>query len=278
MSAITTKQSMKKATYILSIIILSLLSLGATAQTQNEELKLCIYPYDISVCGFLYEIVPQKYLKDINGIKRDNQSVIHLKNERDFYSKIRIETDKGRISCSFKPKNYLINLLTFRITDVTDIVKLKEGEHITTANMWYWKINRLNKKDKEITIKAYLNKTNELIGQKTYKLNPDTMYVYTPRLSYTDLDGNKRTVDRRLNDLPINRNIPMQLVVDDGWGNIYRPIGNVTLQYPSIMYNTLPNLNQNPDSIFIRNDEFFISDIAIITKDSSLVRVEPIVK
>lgn len=269
---------MKKSIYILTLIIISLLSFGATAQAQIEELKLCIYPYDISVCGFLYEIVPQKYLKDINGIKRDNQSVIHLKNERDFYSKIRIETDKGRISCSFKPKNYLINLLTFRITDVTDIVKLKEGEHITTANMWYWKINRLNKKDKEITIKAYLNKTNELIGQKTYKLNPDTMYVYTPRLSYTDLDGNKRTVDRRLNDLPINRNIPMQLVVDNGWGKTYKPRGRVTVRDGGVMYNVLPQFNQNPDSIIIRNiNSFTISDIMIITNDTSSVLVEPIV-
>ena len=265
---------MKKSIYILSIIILSLLSMGATVQAQNKELKLCIYPYDISVCGFLSEIVPQQYLKDINGIKRENLSEIHLKNKKDFYSKIRIETDKGRISCSFKPANYL---LYFPILNryLIDIEKLKEGEHIDPANMWYWKVNRLNSKDKKITIKAYLNKTDELIGQKTYNLDPDTVYDYTPRLIYTDLDGNKRSVDRRISFLPINRSIPMQLVVDDGFGNTYKPISNVTLRDHDVMYNSFPSGNQNPDSIIIP-ERFTIDDIFIITKDSTYVELMPI--
>ena len=261
---------MKKSIYILTLIIMSLLSFGATAQTQNEELKLCIYPYDVCVSDFLYEtIVPKKYRKDINGIKRDNQSVINLKSKKDFYSKIRIETDKGRISCGY-------------IKEVTpfyrEVREVKEGELIDPINITYWKISRLNGKDKEITIKAYLNKTDELIGQKTYKLNPDTIPVYKPRLIFTDLNGNKRTVDRRLNDLPINRNIPMQLVVDDGWGKTYKPRGRVSVRDGGVMYNVLPQFNQNPDSIIIRNiNSFTISDIMIITNDTSSVLVEPIV-
>ena len=186
-----------------------LLSFGATAQTQNDELKLRIYPYDVCVSGFINGILPKEYTKDINGIKRDNQSVINLKSEKDFYSKIRIETDKGRISCE-----YIAEITSF----YRPVKEVKEGKLNKPINILYWKVNRLNGNDKEITISAYLNKTNELIGQRTYKLKPDTIPVYKPRLIFTDLNGNKRTVDRRIDNLPINRNIPMQLVVDDGWG------------------------------------------------------------
>lgn len=256
--------------------------MGVTVQAQNEELRLCIYPYDICVCGFINEIVPEEYRIDINGIKRDNPSVINLKSKKDFYSKIRIETDKGRISCSnnsdlqygaFHPNKYHKDKKF--ASEILDIKEIKEGELVQPIYISYWKVSRLNENDKEITIRAYLNKTNELIGQKTYKLIPDTVFIFTPRLIYTDFNGNRRLADRRLNFLPINCNIPMQLVVDDGFGNTYKPIVNVTLRDHDLMRNTFPHGNQNPDSIIIK-ERFTIEDICIITKDSLPVSVRPI--
>lgn len=270
---------------------MSLLSFGATAQTQNDKLRLCIYPYDVCVSGFIDEIVPKEYIEyltNINGIKRDNPSTINLKSEKDLYSKIRIETDKGRISCSnddylqdgaFHPDRYrkkpLHNYREF-VSNLLDIKNIQEGNKLSKPiYISRWKVNRLNENDKEITIRVFLNKTNELIGQRTYKLIPDTVFIFTPRLIYTDFNGNRRLADRRLIFLPINCNIPMQLVVDDGFGNTYKPIVNVTLRDHDVMYNTFPHGNQNPDSIIIK-ERFTIEDICIITKDSLPVSVRPI--
>ncbi len=101
---------MKKTFYILSLIIMSLLSSGATVhgQTkQNDEKSSFDINPDGSYSGEFNSIIDETnnigrlFFSKINGIKKvDDKTLLIIKRNGYMTYPIRIEVDRGRLCCS----------------------------------------------------------------------------------------------------------------------------------------------------------------------------------
>ena len=212
---------MKKSIYILSIIILSLLSVGATVQAQilekYETKTLLIYPSDFIVEGS-FKIKTDNPLKDyfinINGVIRIGDNSIKLKKKDHLQAKIRIEVNKGRLNLGGKTK-YKHNYKR--------IESISEGKLDNPVNIDEWSVNRLSIEDKDITISIYDNNTGQLLEEKKYKLKPDSVRggPYT-KLCYTNLAGEEvKFMHGEIGD-DIDYSKPMKIVAEDIWDRSYK--------------------------------------------------------
>lgn len=203
---------MKKSIYILTLIILSLLSMGATVQAQNAQKSnkdSFNFNPDGSYSGDfknIIDLVPPnhlKYFNNINGIKRINDNTIMIKPDGYTVSPIRIEVDKGRISCGI-----IGNGIDSRF------VKAKENTLINPTSLHSWIVSNLNENEKQFTIKIYNAKNDVLLAEKTFQTK-DVIPSYYAQLIYTDVNGNEQTVREsvKLNEISVNYDIPMKISV-----------------------------------------------------------------
>lgn len=214
---------MKKATYILSIIILSLLSVGATVQAQilekYETKTLLIYPSDFIVEGS-FKIKTDNPLKEyfvnIDGVIRIGNNSIKLKKKDHLQAKIRIEVNKGILNLGGKTK--LKNKHNYK-----RIESVSEGKMDNPVDIDEWSVNRLSIEDKDITISIYDNNTGQLLEEKKYKLKPDSVRggPYT-KLCYTNLAGEEvKFMYGEIGD-DIDYSKPMKIVAEDIWDRSYK--------------------------------------------------------
>lgn len=262
---------MKKSIYILTLIIMSLLSMGVTVQAQilesTESLRLSIYPSDLIVRGS-FNIKTDNPLKDyfinINGVIRIGDNSIKLKKKDHLQAKIRIEVNKGRLNLGGKTK-YKHNYK--RIESVS------EGKLDNPVDIDEWSVNRLSIEDKDITISIYDNNTGQLLEEKKYKLKPDSVRgVPYPKLCYTNLAGEEvKFTNGKIGD-DIDYSKPMKIVAEDIWDKSYKVCSCNIRTYTCEMVSNTTNgdtLTERQKNI-IRNlpkgHSTYISDIIIETK------------
>lgn len=264
---------MKKSIYILTLIIISLLSLGATAQAQilesTESLRLSIYPSDLIVRGS-FKIKTDNSLKDyfinINGVIRIGDNSIKLKKKDHLQAKIRIEVNKGRLNLGGKTK------IKYK-HDYKRIESVSEGKLDNPIDIDEWSVNRLSIEDKDITISIYDNNTGQLLEEKKYKLKPDSVRgVPYPKLCYTNLAGEEvKFTNGKIGD-DIDYSKPMKIVAEDIWDKSYKVCSCNIRTYTCEMVSNTTNgdtLTERQKNI-IRNlpkgHYTYISDIIIETK------------
>lgn len=264
---------MKKSIYILTLIIISLLSMGATAQAQilesTESLRLSIYPSDLIVRGS-FKIKTDNSLKDyfinINGVIRIGDNSIKLKKKDHLQAKIRIEVNKGRLNLGGKTK------IKYK-HDYKRIESVSEGKLDNPIDIDEWSVNRLSIEDKDITISIYDNNTGQLLEEKKYKLKPDSVRgVPYPKLCYTNLAGEEvKFTNGKIGD-DIDYSKPMKIVAEDIWDKSYKVCSCNIRTYTCEMVSNTTNgdtLTERQKNI-IRNlpkgHSTYISDIIIETK------------
>ena len=214
---------MKKSIYILTLIIISLLSFGATAQAQilekYETKSLFIYPSDFIVEGS-FKIKTDNPLKDyfvnIDGVIRIGDNSIKLKKKDQPRAKTRIEVNKGRLNLGGKTKIKYKH--DYERTD-----SVSEGKLDNPIDIDSWSVNRLSIDDKDITISIYDNNTGQLLEEKRYKLKPDSVRgLPEPKLCYTNLAGEevKFTYGKIGDDIDYSK--PMKIVAEDIWDRSYK--------------------------------------------------------
>lgn len=211
---------MKKSIYILTLIIISLLSFGATVQAQflesTESLLLSIYPSDLIVRGSFNiktDNPLKEYFVNIDGVIRIGDNSIKLKKKYQPHARIRIEVNKGRLNLSGISK----------VTKSKSSQGIVEGRLETPVDINFWTVNQLNIDDKDITISIFDINTEQLLEEKTYKLKPDTVRGCPyPKLCYTNLAGEevKFTYGKIGDDIDYSK--PMKIVVEDIWGKTYK--------------------------------------------------------
>lgn len=211
---------MKKSIYILTLIIISLLSMGATVQAQilesTESLRLSIYPSDLIVRGSFNiktDNPLKEYFVNIDGVIRIGDNSIKLKKKYQPHARIRIEVNKGRLNLSGISK----------VTKSKSSQGIVEGRLETPVDINFWTVNQLNIDDKDITISIFDINTEQLLEEKTYKLKPDTVRGCPyPKLCYTNLAGEevKFTYGKIGDDIDYSK--PMKIVVEDIWGKTYK--------------------------------------------------------
>ena len=212
---------MKKSIYILTLILLNLLTFSSTVQAQilekYETKTLLIYPSDFIVEGS-FKIKTNNPLKDyfinINGVIRIGDNSIKLKKKDHLQAKIRIEVNKGRLNLGGKTK-YKHNYK--RIESVS------EGKLDNPIDIDSWSVNRLSIEDKDITISIYDNNTGQLLEEKKYKLKPDSVRGGPyPKLCYTNLAGEDvKVISGKIGD-DIDYSKPMKIVAEDIWDRSYK--------------------------------------------------------
>lgn len=219
---------MKKSIYILTLIIMSLLSMGVTVQAQilesTESLRLSIYPSDLIVRGSFNiktDNPLKEYFVNIDGVIRIGDNSIKLKKKDKPHAKIRIEVNKGRLNLGGKtPKKgpkYTYNY------DYKRIESVSEGKLDNPVDIDEWSVNRLSIEDKDITISIYDNNTGQLLEEKKYKLKPDSVRgVPYPKLCYTNLAGEEvKFTNGKIGD-DIDYSKPMKIVAENIWGKTYK--------------------------------------------------------
>lgn len=272
---------MKKATYILSIIILSLLSVGATVQAQilekYETKTLLIYPSDFIVEGS-FKIKTDNPLKEyfvnIDGVIRIGNNSIKLKKKDHLQAKIRIEVNKGILNLGGKTK--LKNKHNYK-----RIESVSEGKMDNPVDIDEWSVNRLSIEDKDITISIYDNKTGQLLEEKKYELKPDSVRggPYT-KLCYTNLAGEEvKFMYGKIGD-DIDYSKPMKIVAEDIWDRSYKVCSYNVKDFHSMCGMGSNTTNGDTlDKDIIRNlpkgHTMFISDI-IIEKEGIRRMMSPI--
>lgn len=214
---------MKKSIYILSIIIMSLLSMGVTVQAQilesTESLRLSIYPSDLIVRGSFNiktDNPLKEYFVNIDGVIRIGNNSIKLKKKDHLQAKIRIEVNKGILNLGGKTK--LKNKHNYK-----RIESVSEGKMDNPVDIDEWSVNRLSIEDKDITISIYDNNTGQLLEEKKYKLKPDSVRggPYT-KLCYTHLAGEEvKFMYGKIGD-DIDYSKPMKIVAEDIWDRSYK--------------------------------------------------------
>jgi hypothetical protein len=272
---------MKKATYILSIIILSLLSVGATVQAQilekYETKTLLIYPSDFIVEGS-FKIKTDNPLKDyfinINGVIRIGDNSIKLKKKDQPRAKTRIEVNKGRLNLGGKTK------IKYK-HDYERTESVSGGKLDNPIDIDSWSVNRLSIEDKDITISIYDNNTGQLLEEKKYKLKPDSVRggPYT-KLCYTNLAGEEvKFMYGKIGD-DIDYSKPMKIVAEDIWDRSYKVCSYNVKDFHSMcgMWSNTTN-GDTLDKDIIRKlpkgHTMFISDI-IIEKEGIRRMMSPI--
>lgn len=216
---------MKKSIYILTLIIISLLSMGATVQAQilesTESLRLSIYPSDLIVRGSFNiktDNPLKEYFVNIDGVIRIGDNSIKLKKKDQPRAKTRIEVNKGRLNLGGKTK------IKYK-HDYKRIESVSEGKLDNPVDIDEWSVNRLSIEDKDITISIYDNNTGQLLEEKKYKLKPDSVFGCPyPKLCYTNLAGEDVKVEslKLKVDDDIDYSKPMKIVVENIWGKTYK--------------------------------------------------------
>ena len=269
---------MKKSIYILSIIILSLLSVGATVQAQilesTESLRLSIYPSDLIVRGSFNiktDNPLEEYFVNIDGVIRIGDNSIKLKKKYQPHARIRIEVNKGRLNLGGKtPKKgpkYTYNY------DYKRIESVSEGKLDNPVDIDEWSVNRLSIEDKDITISIYDNNTGQLLEEKKYKLKPDSVRGGPyPKLCYTNLAGEEvKFMYGEIGD-DIDYSKPMKIVAEDIWDKSYKVCScNIRTYMCEMVSNTtngdtLTERQKNIIQNLPKGHFTYISDIIIETK------------
>ena len=282
---------MKKATYILSIIILSLLSLETTVHAQilesTESLRLSIYQSDDFIVEGSFNIKTdnplEEYFVNINGVIRIGDNSIKLKKKDQPRAKTRIEVNKGRLNLGGKtPKKgpkYTYNY------DYKRIESVSEGKLDNPIDIDSWSVNRLSIDDKDITISIYDNNTGQLLEEKRYKLKPDSVRgvpVPYPKLCYTNLAGEEvKFMYGEIGD-DIDYSKPMKIVAEDIWDRSYKVCSCNVKDYNSMCGwsnttngDTLTERQKNIIRNLPKGHSTYISDI-IIEKEGIRCQISPI--
>ncbi len=95
---------MKIKLYILTLILLNLLTFSSTVNAQilekDDTKTLSILPFNYIVNGS-FDIITnnslKKYFVNVNGAIRIDDNTIALKTKDQFYAQIKVEVDKGRL-------------------------------------------------------------------------------------------------------------------------------------------------------------------------------------
>lgn len=226
---------MKKSIYILSIIIMSLLSFGATAQAQieqySEDYQLDCYA-DYGISGDFAHLLKiedyRRFFTKVSSIKRVDEKTIIL---NPYGNAIKVVIDKGRIS--IRDPFYC-----------TPCDNLKN----TPIETKYWIADNLKEEDENITVSVY-TKSNILLGQYTYNFKKnvnyglfqarlaskesklytvtENFYPYSAEFHYFKNDGTEKFIDN-INGGRISSQIdydkPMTVVLRDYWGKKYNAL------------------------------------------------------
>lgn len=265
---------MKKSIYILSIIIMSLLSLGATAQTQffeyEDTLKLSIWPRHIETGNkfrFVQDNPLMKYFVNIDGVIRIGNNSIKLKKKDHLQAKIRIEVNKGILNLGGKTK--LKNKHNYK-----RIESVSEGKMDNPIDIDSWSVIGLSIDDKDITISIYDNNTGQLLEEKKYKLKPDSVRGCCDlKLCYTNLAGEKvKFTYGKIGD-DIDYSKPMKIVAEDIWDRSYKvcsynikDYGTCAMWAYTINGDTLTEREKNIIRDLPKGHATYISDIIIEIK------------
>ena len=269
--------SMRKTFYILSLIIMSLLSFGATVHGQtasnNSDLPLkgtslktkdtCCYT-DNDIYGLfseskLKDTYNETYVNDLfrrTSVRRINDTILILSSTKDS-TQFKLTSSKGYLY--FQEDNY------------SSLIKAKR-----------WKVKNLKEEDKEITLNIYNDKTNELLCNKRYSLIPDPKggvpkdykarslnRKFRIELHYFDRTGKEKVYDGdHLSTLSINYNIPMKVVAKDTWDVTHRidhfQIDIITRAGDKIKFicngNTISQKAMEKIRVLKPNERFFISE------------------
>lgn len=226
---------MKKSIYILTLILLNLLTFSSTVNAQILEKKDTLNLDDGSVNGS-FDIRTnnplKKYLVNVNGIIQINDNTIALKTKDQFHAQIKIEVNKGKLKLYGirKEKNY-----TRRHYYVS------EGKMDTPVDINEWEVYPLNDDEKDITISIYKLNTNQLLEEKTYKLNPRSFFYCTPILCYTNINGKAcKFYFGKITKSEIDFSKPLTLCVVDNLGRRYK-VSRHLLKSTDAMHNVIPN-------------------------------------
>lgn len=201
-------------------MLLSLMSTESQIQAQNSNINENYRPTLLAegyLSGDIDKIISKndfkKYFKNINYIKRVDDRTLLLKTSGYLSFPIRIEIDKGHISCS---KDFTQVYYSF-------FGLIKENQPTNEAvEAKFWMISNLKEEDNDVTISIYHVQTNKLLGKKTYSLKDGIDYIYGSELQYIDRDGNQQVVGKnRISKLPIDYSQPMKIAIYDGFGKNY---------------------------------------------------------
>lgn len=276
---------MKKATHILSIIILSLLSVGATVHAQNaqdSDIRTIVRTSDSQVplkvaktyCytdGLVYEHFNKSEYKD----------TYNEPNIKNLFIKTSIQRvdDKTLILTSQKDSTQ------FRIVSSKGYLYFGEDDYRVITKALRWRIKKLDANDKDITIEIYNNRTNELLSKRSYNLIPENRFSdrrFRIELHYFDRTGKEQICDgEQLSKLNINYKIPMRVVVKDWWDithwiescNVkFIGTGGETNVFPCnsfkgmvnpLYYNTLTPKAMEKIRSLRANEKFLITDVIL---------------
>lgn len=226
---------MKKATYILTLILLALMPTGGIINAQieqySEDYQLDCYA-DYGISGDFAHLLKiedyRRFFTKVSNIKRMDEKTIILDPSG---NAIKVMIDKGRIS--IRDPFYC-----------TPCDKLKS----TPIETKYWIADNLKEEDESITVSVY-TKSNILLGQYTYNFKKnvnyglfqtrlaskesklytvtENFYPYSAEFHYFENDGTEKFIDN-INGGRISSQIdydkPMTVVIRDYWGKKYDAI------------------------------------------------------
>ncbi|MEE1176059.1 MAG: hypothetical protein U0K71_03550, partial [Paludibacteraceae bacterium] len=215
---------MKIKLYILTLILLNLLTFSSTVNAQilekDDTKTLSILPFNYIVNGS-FDIITnnplKKYFVNVNGAIRIDDNTIALKTKDQFYAQIKVEVDKGRLVLGG------INETQGPGYHYNKRISISEGKLDFPVDINCWSVNRLSMDDKDITISIYDFNTDQLLEKKKYILKPDTFRGGPyPKLCYTNLAGEevKFTYGKIGDDIDYSK--PMKIVAEDIWDKSYK--------------------------------------------------------
>lgn len=215
---------MKIKLYILTLILLNLLTFSSTVNAQileKEDTKtLHILPFNYIVEGSFDTKTNnplKKYFVNVNGAIRIDDNTIALKTKDQFYAQIKVEVDKGRLVLGG------INETQGPGYHYNKRISISEGKLDFPVDINCWSVNRLSMDDKDITISIYDFNTDQLLEKKKYILKPDTFVVYYPMLCYTKFNGNACAYNFvHITKSGIDFSKPITLCVEDNWERRYK--------------------------------------------------------
>ena len=233
---------MKIKLYILTLILLNLLTFSSTVNAQilekDDTKTLHILPFNYIVKGS-FDIITnnplKKYFVNVNGAIRIDDNTIALKTKDQFYAQIKVEVDKGRLVLGG------INETQGPGYHYNKRISISEGKLDFPVDINGWSVNRLSMDDKDITISIYDFNTDQLLEKKKYILKPDSFVVDYPMLCYTNINGKACTFYLgKITKSEIDFSKPMTLCVVDNWDRRYK-VSRHLLKSTDAMYNVIPN-------------------------------------
>ena len=269
---------MKIKLYILTLILLNLLTFSSTVNAQilekDDTKTLSILPFNYIVNGS-FDIITnntlKKYFVNVNGAIRIDDNTIALKTKDQFYAQIKVEVDKGRLVLGG------INETQGPGYHYNKRISISEGKLDFPVDINCWSVNRLSMDDKDITISIYDFNTDQLLEKKKYILKPDTFRGGPyPKLCYTNLAGEevKFTYGKIGDDIDYSK--PMKIVAEDIWDKSYKVCScnvkdiNSMCGWSTNTTNgdTLTERQKNIIRNLPKGHSTYISDIIIETKGS----------